>query len=207
MRPLQKGTLVSIVRGVDPHEIVPIAEALLDEGIDWLEVSLSEEKQGLDNIKLLSEAYGDRLQLGVGTVIHKEQADRAIGAGARYVITPGWDRELVRYVKSLGVPIFPGVYTPADIMQAVQEHLPIVKLFPASTAGTDFVKQIQGPFPSLHIMGVGGITLNNIESFYEAGCSSFAIGSDLVPRGATKQHLSTIRERAKQYKNILHEKD
>ncbi|TNJ67787.1 bifunctional 4-hydroxy-2-oxoglutarate aldolase/2-dehydro-3-deoxy-phosphogluconate aldolase [Paenibacillus hemerocallicola] len=206
MRPLQKGTIISIVRGVDPHEIVPIAEALLEEGIEWLEVSLSEEKQGLDNIKLLSETYGDRLQLGVGTVIHKEQADRAIAAGARYVITPGWERELVRYVKSLDMQIFPGVYTPGDIMQAVQEQLQVVKLFPASTLGADFVKQVQGPFPSLHIMGVGGIALSNINSFYEAGCSSFAIGSDLVPRGATRQQLSTIRERAKQYKNILHEK-
>lgn len=206
MRPLQKGSIISIVRGVDPHEIVSIAEALLEEGIEWLEVSLSEEKQGLDNIKRLSETFGDRLQLGVGTVIHKEQADRAIAAGARYVITPGWDRELVRYVKTLDVQIFPGVYTPADIMQAVQENLQIVKLFPASSAGTDFVKQVQGPFPNLHIMGVGGITLNNINSFYEAGCSSFAIGSDLVPRGATRQQISTIRERAKQYKIILHEK-
>jgi 2-dehydro-3-deoxyphosphogluconate aldolase/(4S)-4-hydroxy-2-oxoglutarate aldolase len=206
MRQLQQGSIISIVRGVDSHEIVPIVAALMEEGIEWLEVSLSEEKQGLDNIKILTETFGDRLQLGVGTVIHKEQADRAIAAGAQYVITPGWERELVRYVKSLGVQIFPGVYSPADIMQAVQENLQIVKLFPASSAGIDFVKNVQGPFPNLHIMAVGGINLANIRSFYDAGCSSFAIGNDLVPRGATQQQISTIRERAKQYMNILHEK-
>lgn len=203
---MKEGTIISIIRGVDASEAVPIVEALMEEGIHWSEVSLSDEQRGLECVAVLNAAFGDDLHLGVGTVIRPDQAERAVHQGAKYVITPGWDRELIRYVKEVGVQVLPGVCTPGEVMQAVQEGITAVKLFPAGPLGTSYVKQLRGPFPHIHIMAVGGVTAENLLSFYDAGCRSFGIGSDLVPRGATASDIPYIREQARKYMGLLRER-
>ncbi|MFM1652663.1 bifunctional 4-hydroxy-2-oxoglutarate aldolase/2-dehydro-3-deoxy-phosphogluconate aldolase [Brevibacillus sp. B_LB10_24] len=200
---LQKGEIVAIIRGVAPEDVSDVARTLLDEGISWMEVSLSEEEIGLACIRTLAAEFQGRLQLGVGTVTTAEQADKAIAAGAQYIITPGWDRELTRCVLGKGVHIFPGVYSPGEVMQALADGVEVVKLFPAGSLGSDYVKNLFGPFPRLQLMGVGGISRKNLAEFYAAGCSSFGIGSDLVPRGATREHLDAIRKSAAEYVKLV----
>ncbi|UFJ41776.1 bifunctional 4-hydroxy-2-oxoglutarate aldolase/2-dehydro-3-deoxy-phosphogluconate aldolase [Brevibacillus humidisoli] len=200
---LAQGEIVAIIRGVAAEDVSAIARVLLDEGISWMEVSLSEEEMGLACIRTLAAAFGDSLQLGVGTVTTAAQADKAIEAGARYIITPGWDRELTRYVLAKGVDIFPGVFTPGEVMQALADGVDVVKLFPAGSLGTDFVKQLFGPFPRLQLMAVGGINRSNLQDFYAAGCRSFGIGSDLVPRGATGEQLEQIQKNAAEYMKLV----
>lgn len=202
---LQKSEIVAIIRGVAAENISSVAQTLLEEGISWMEVSLSEEGQGLACIRTLAEEFGESLQLGVGTVITPAQADRAIEAGAKFVITPGWDRELTRYVMGKDVPVLPGVFSPGEVMQAVADGVKVLKLFPAGSLGTDYVKALFGPFPQLHLMGVGGIGRKNMKEFYDAGCSSFGIGSDLVPRGAAQEHLEAIRQNAAEYVKLVQE--
>ncbi|MBS8265649.1 bifunctional 4-hydroxy-2-oxoglutarate aldolase/2-dehydro-3-deoxy-phosphogluconate aldolase [Mesobacillus boroniphilus] len=203
MMNLEKGTIVAIIRGVDPTEVIDIQEALLEGGINWVEVSLSEEEKGLECIRILNETFGDRIHLGVGTVTSITQAKKAIDAGARYIITPGWDKELAKEVKELNVEILPGVFTPGEIMQALNLGINVVKLFPASNLGTDYIKNLKGPFPNINIMAVGGVSLENIRDYYKAGCTSFGIGSDLVPRGATKNDRENIKRNAQKYADIL----
>ncbi|MDM5338484.1 bifunctional 4-hydroxy-2-oxoglutarate aldolase/2-dehydro-3-deoxy-phosphogluconate aldolase [Fictibacillus enclensis] len=193
---LEQPKLIAILRQVKPEHVISIAEALVDEGITWMEVSLSEQEMGLACIRQLSQRFGEKIHLGVGTVLTPSQVDDAHAVGSRYIITPGWDRELVRYVKSKSLPVFPGVLTPGDVMQAAAEGITTVKLFPAAALGPDYVKSLRGPFPNLSFMAVGGITKDNLHHYKEAGCSSFAIGSELVPRGATEKDLPHIRENA-----------
>lgn len=200
---LEKGTVVAIIRGVDPADVVEIQEALLEGGISWVEVSLSEEEKGLECIKTLAGTFGEKINLGVGTVTTVDQAKKAIAAGARYIITPGWDRELAKAVKELDAHILPGVFTPGEIMQALNLGIEAVKLFPASNLGTDYIKNLKGPFPNINIMAVGGVSLGNIQEYYKAGCTSFGIGSDLVPRGATKNDRERIKNTAQKYVEIL----
>lgn len=200
---IQNGTIIAIIRGVEPTEVIEIQEALLQGGINWVEVSLSEEEQGLQCIQLLSENFGEKVNLGVGTVTSIEQAKKAIAAGARYIITPGWDRELIRELKELDITIFPGVFTPGEIMQALSEGIEVLKLFPANSLGASYIKNLKGPFPNSHLMAVGGINLENISDYLRAGCSSFAIGSDLVKRGATKEDKEAIKLRAQEYVRAL----
>jgi 2-dehydro-3-deoxyphosphogluconate aldolase / (4S)-4-hydroxy-2-oxoglutarate aldolase len=202
---IEKGTIVAIIRGVDPSEVIDIQEALLEGGINWVEVSLSEEEQGLECIKMLNERFGSEINLGVGTVTSIEQAKKAIEAGAKYIITPGWDKELMKDIKALNVEIFPGVFTPGEILQALNLGIKVVKLFPASNLGPSYIKNLKGPFPNIEVMGVGGISLENIQEYYKAGCTSFGIGSDLVPRGATKADKEKIKNTAMKYVSILHE--
>lgn len=205
MMAVEKGTVIAILRGIQPEDASSIVEVLLKNGISWVEVSLSEEENGLRCIQNIHARFQDSIHLGAGTVIHPYQVDKVLDAGAKYIITPGWDRELVRYVKSKQVDAFPGVFTPGEILQAVQEGIEVVKLFPANDLGVSFVKSLQGPFPNVHIMAVGGVDLHNLKDYFESGCSSFAIGSDLVPRGATKKDLTVIEQKAKQYVNLIQE--
>ncbi|MEH7886363.1 bifunctional 4-hydroxy-2-oxoglutarate aldolase/2-dehydro-3-deoxy-phosphogluconate aldolase [Bacillus sp. JJ1609] len=200
---IKKGTIVAIIRGVEPADVVDIQEALLEGGINWVEVSLSEEEKGLECIRILNETYGDRIHLGVGTVTSIAMAKKAIDAGARYIITPGWDKELAKEIQKLNIEILPGVFTPGEIMQAMNLGIKVVKLFPASNLGTDYIKNLKGPFPHLNIMAVGGVSLENIQDYYKAGCTSFGIGSDLVPRGATKKDWEKIKNNAQNYVKML----
>ncbi|WP_342507456.1 bifunctional 4-hydroxy-2-oxoglutarate aldolase/2-dehydro-3-deoxy-phosphogluconate aldolase [Sporosarcina sp. FSL K6-2383] len=200
---VENGSIVAILRGIDPEYAVAITEKLVENGITMLEVSLSEEEKALGSIRKISSAFQASVYLGAGTVVHTHQVDRVLDAGGKYIITPGWDRDLTRYVQSKRVSVIPGVFTPGEIMQAVQEEVEVVKLFPANVLGVSYVKSLQGPFPNVHIMGVGGVDLNNLKDYYEAGCSSFAIGNDLVPRGATTKDLKNIEEKAKRYVELM----
>jgi 2-dehydro-3-deoxyphosphogluconate aldolase / (4S)-4-hydroxy-2-oxoglutarate aldolase len=197
--------IIAIIRDVNPDDAAGIVSVLLEEGIEEVEVSLSNEEKGLRVIESLKKTYD--LEVGAGTVITKEQVDKSLAAGADYIITPGWDRELVQYVKGKGAPILPGVYTPGDVSQAVSEGITTLKLFPAGTLEIDYIKSLFGPFPNVKLVGVGGITQENIKAYYDNGCSAFAIGSDLVHRGATssEQDLEKIRAKAKVYATILKE--
>lgn len=204
---IKKGTIVAIIRGVEPSEVVDIQEALIEGGINWVEVSLSEEEKGLECINRLNQKFGDEIHLGVGTVTTIEQAKKAIEAGAKYIITPGWDKELTKEINGLDVDVLPGVFTPGEIMQALNLGINVVKLFPVNNLGTGYIKNLKGPFPNIEIMGVGGISLENIQEYYNAGCTSFGIGSDLVPRGATKANKEQIKNNAMKYVSILNIKE
>lgn len=202
MKP-NKGQIIAIIRGVQSDNILEIVQTLRAEGIDWVEISLSEEETGLECLRVLVKEYGEDFQLGAGTVLNPGQVDKALAAGAKYIITPGWERDLVCYVKQKGVEIFPGVFSPGEILQARNEGIEVVKLFPAGNLGPEYIRNLFGPFPHLQLMAVGGINRNNIRAYYEAGCSSFAIGSDLVPRGAGKDQLDYIRTSAREYKQLM----
>lgn len=200
---INNGEIIAIIRGVAPENACAIARTLIEEGINFIEVSLSDADAGLACIRQIASHFSHEIGLGAGTVINKGQVDKAIDAGAKYIITPGWDVELVRYIKSKNVGVFPGVYSPSEVMQSINEGVEIVKLFPAGDLGINYVKSLFGPFPNIRIMAVGGINKSNIIDFYRAGCYSFAIGSDLVPRGASEKDLDRIRENASEYINLL----
>lgn len=202
---LSNGDLIAIARGVKSNQIVAIGETLLKAGFKYMEVSLSDEHEGIACLRELSRRLrGDSaLRLGAGTVTRKDLVDRAVEAGAEFIITPGWDRELIQYIISKKVPVFPGVLTPSEIMQALNEGLTQVKLFPVGNLETSFIKSLKGPFPAVEFIGVGGIDTENISTYYRAGCFSFAIGSNLIPRQADKSDLPQIEKRAQEYLSVM----
>lgn len=202
---LSNGDLIAIARGVKSNQIVAIGETLLKAGFKYIEVSLSDEREGLACLReLRRQLGGDRaLRLGAGTVTRKDLVDHAVEAGAEYIITPGWDRELVKYIISKKVPVFPGVLTPSEVMQALNEGLTQVKLFPVGNLTPSFIKNLKGPFPAVEFIGVGGIDTEKISTYYHAGCFAFAIGSDLIPRQADKSALPQIEKRAKEYLSVM----
>ncbi|MBE0068758.1 bifunctional 4-hydroxy-2-oxoglutarate aldolase/2-dehydro-3-deoxy-phosphogluconate aldolase [Thermoanaerobacterium thermosaccharolyticum] len=202
---LKKGDIVAILRDVDQRYVCDIARELMNQGINWVEVSLSNESNGLDCLEKLVNKYYNILQIGVGTVISKEQVDKVMKLGVKYIITPGWNRDLITYIKNFDIKVIPGVFSPGEIIDAINFEIDTVKVFPADVLGIRFIKSILGPFPTLKIMAVGGISKDNISDYYKAGCTFFGIGNELVPRKASIEDLDKIRTSAMEYLKLIKE--
>lgn len=200
---LEKRTLIAIIRGVNRAHITEVVRPLMEEGIYHVEISLSELEEALSCIETLKKAYGTKIILGVGTVCNSYQLSRAIDAGAEYVITPAWDKELSQECIRRNIAIFPGVFSPSEIMQALQLGLKQLKLFPAGSLGPSYIKNLLGPFPTAQFIGVGDINLSNIRTFVEAGCHAFGLGSSLVPRCSEESATELIRINARKFLNAI----
>ena len=196
---LKAGQLIAIIRDVAAVDSVEIGEALLAGGIDHMEVSLSSPQEGLECIRHLRAAMGGYVHLGAGTVTSEKAMTQAKQAGAAHIITPAFDEDLIKAALKVGLPIFPGVFSPAEVMRALRLGLKQLKLFPAGDLGPSYVASLRGPFPEAEFIGVGGISLDNLAAFWRAGCRRFAVGSDLVPRGAVTADCESVRERARAY--------
>lgn len=208
MKKLNRNEIIAIIRGVEASVAPLIVKVLIEEGITWIEVSLSNEELGLECIKEISKSIkSEEINLGVGTVINTNQVDEALEAGAKYIITPGWDRELVRYIKKKNVMVLPGVFSPSDVMQAKNEDIAICKLYPASTLSLNYAKSLLGPFPDVSFVAVGGVRKSNINDYLDNGFFAAGVGSDLVPRGARKEDLEIVRNNAREYIKLISTRD
>lgn len=196
--------LLAIIRDVSAEDVVEIVNVLIEEGINDVEVSLSNEKKGLECIKELSKSFDKNiLYLGAGTVLTEKQIEQVIDAGGKYIITPGWNKELVKKALDKNLPVYPGVFTPGEIAEAYELGIEYFKVFPINGVNEAYVKALRGPFPSIKLMGVGGITPENIKYYTDLGVEYFGIGSDLVPRGATINDLDKIRVNARDFVNSI----
>ena len=124
--------VVPVVVLDDVKDALPLAEALINGGLPCAEVTFRTQAAE-ESIRLMSEKYPDML-VGAGTVLTKEQVDRAVGAGAKFIVSPGFDGEIVDYCLEKEIPVFPGCVTPSEVAQAVKRGLKVVKFFPAEQA-------------------------------------------------------------------------
>ena len=157
--------IVPVIKLNSPErDAVSLAKALVCGGINVAEVTF--RAQGADKaIRLMKEAFPD-MAVGAGTVINAEQVDCAIVAGASFIVSPGFDPELVKYCISRGVAVFPGCTTASEYQAALRLGLGTVKFFPAEqSGGLPKIKALSGPFPMLKVMPTGGITLENLGEY------------------------------------------
>ncbi|WP_449069098.1 bifunctional 4-hydroxy-2-oxoglutarate aldolase/2-dehydro-3-deoxy-phosphogluconate aldolase [Prosthecobacter sp.] len=149
----------------DVNAAVPMAEAMVRGGLPVVEVTLR-TPYALEVIRMLSRVEG--LLVGAGTVTSLAQLDQALSAGARFVVTPGLDAEIVKVCQGKDVAIFPGAVTPTEIMQAMNLGLPAVKFFPSNVyGGLSAIEALSGPFPSMKFMPTGGVSLANLATFLQ----------------------------------------
>lgn len=192
--------LMAIIRNVDPVYVEDIVAVLLEEGINSLELSLSEREKGFLCMERIQERFSEaEINLGAGTVTNKEEVDRLVSMGVRFILTPGYDDELVSYALDAGLEVMPGVLTPGEVQQALKRGIHLLKLFPADAFGLGYIKSLKGPFPQADFMAVGGVNEINLHEFLEAGFTGAAIGGNLVRQRATDQDLPAIREKARAY--------
>ncbi|MGN0801023.1 MAG: bifunctional 4-hydroxy-2-oxoglutarate aldolase/2-dehydro-3-deoxy-phosphogluconate aldolase [Candidatus Faecivicinus sp.] len=177
--------VVPVIRLNHPErDAAPLAKALCDGGISVAEVTFRTAGAELA-IRLMKQAQPDMI-VGAGTVLTVEQIDRALEAGAEFVVSPGFDPELVSYCQQKGLPVYPGCTTPTDYHAALKFGLEVLKFFPAEqSGGLAKIKAMSAPFPMFKVMPTGGISLKNLKEYLScpvvAACGgSYMVTADLI---------------------------
>jgi len=189
---ISAGRIIAIGRRLQPDSIVGVAQALVEGGVRAFEVTM-DSRDAAAAVTKLAQRYSDgSLLLGAGTVVDITSAAAALQAGARFLVTPHTDLELIDWAVARGVPIFPGAFTPTEILAAWRAGASAVKLFPASVAGPSFVRQMRGPFAEVPLIATGGVTRENARAFIAAGALGVGVGSWLT----ANKTPALIKERA-----------
>lgn len=156
--------VVPVVAIQDAKDAKPLAEALVKGGLPCAEVTFR-TAAAADAIQSMADAYPELL-VGAGTVITVEQAEKAIECGAKYIISPGLDEEIVKYCHAQDVPVTPGIITPTELQKALKLGLEVVKFFPAEAAGgVKYLKALGGPFPQVKFIPTGGVSTANLTDY------------------------------------------
>lgn len=190
--------IIAIVRGAAPAEVLKIAYALFAGGIRVLEITLN-SPDALSAIAEVSDRMGKELLVGAGTVMDARSAKDAIAAGAEFILSPTLDKKTIRATKKHGAVSIPGAFTATEILAAYHYGGDIIKVFPASSVGAKYFKELRGPMPYIPLMPTGGIHPGNIREYRDTGVVAFGVGGALVDvsREMTEEYLLEVTEKAK----------
>lgn len=190
--------VVPVVVLNEAKDAVPLADALMEGGLPCAEVTFRTEAAE-ESIRLMTEKYPEML-VGAGTVLTVEQVERAVAAGAKFIVSPGFDPEIVDYCLDKDIPVFPGCITPSEVAQAVKRGLKVVKFFPAEQAGgIAMIKAMAAPYTQMKFMPTGGINAKNLKdylSFDKIICcgGSWMVKGDLIGNGEYGKILELTKE-------------
>lgn len=193
--------VVPVVVLEDAKDAAPLAKALVEGGLPCAEVTFRTDAAE-ESIKIMTSEYPDMF-VGAGTVLTIEQVDRAVAAGAKFIVSPGFDPEIVDYCLSKEIPIFPGCITPSEVAQAVKRGLKVVKFFPAEQfGGVATIKAMAAPYVGLKFMPTGGVSAKNLESYLSCdkiiACGgSWMVKGDLVKAGKFDEIKAMTEEAVK----------
>ena len=175
--------IIAILRGLTPAEALPVGRALLEAGIDRIEVPLN-SPQPLDSIRLMATALAGQATIGAGTVLTAEQVAQVEDAGGRMIVSPNADPAVIRETRARGLESWPGVYTATECFAAIAAGATGLKLFPADQAGTGMLRALRAVLPpDLPVYAVGGAGPANFAEWLDAGAQGFGIGSALYRPG------------------------
>ena len=178
--------IIAIIRGLKLEETLKTADAAAAGGLSLVEVPF-DQRQPLayttDKIKAVADRYPDgQVLVGAGTVLTIQQVQAAKAAGAGYIITPTSREDVIKETKALGMVAMPGAMTPSEIEQGYRWGADIVKVFPSDNLGAGYIKALQGPLSYIPMAAVGGVDLDNILDFFDAGVCAVGIGGNIVNR-------------------------
>ncbi|MCW3081737.1 bifunctional 4-hydroxy-2-oxoglutarate aldolase/2-dehydro-3-deoxy-phosphogluconate aldolase [Segetibacter sp.] len=180
-----KVPVIGIVRNVHMEDMIEILPAYQQAGLTTIEITMN--TPGAEEIiKYARQKFGGMLNVGAGTVCTKGDLEKALEAGAQFIVTPIIQKKIIRSCVKKGIPIFPGAFTPTEIYRAWSLGASMVKIFPARTLGSDYIKDVKAPLNEVKLLPTGGIDLDNIESFKKAGADGFGVGSPLLYKNLIK---------------------
>lgn len=183
------GGIITIIRGLSPDCAEKTVEAIHAGGLHLAEITFDQTappKVTADIIRTLSRQFEGKVLIGAGTVITLEQLHAAYNAGAAYIISPNADSSVIRETKRLGLLSMPGAYTATEVARCYAEGADIVKVFPSDSAGPGYIKALRGPLHHIPLAAVGGVNLDNIRDFFDAGARCVGIGSNIVSKQAVQ---------------------
>lgn len=186
--------LVAIIRGVTPADAVAIANALFEGGIRIIEVPLN-SPDAFTSVRAIADSLGDRALIGAGTVLHPDQVARVRDAGGRIVVSPNMNPAVIRATVEAGMVSSPGIFTPSEAFAALDSGAHTLKLFPAEAASPKVVKSMRAVLPKdIPFLIVGGVTLESVPGWLDAGADGFGLGSGLYkPGGSAEETLGKAR--------------
>ena len=179
--------VVPVVVLNDTKDALPLAKALVEGGLAVAEVTFRTDAAE-ESIRIMTKAYPDML-VGAGTVLTVEQIERAVKAGAKFIVSPGFDPEIVDYCIEKGIPVYPGTVTPTEVAMAVKRDLKVCKFFPAAQfGGLDTIKALAAPYTMVKFMPTGGVSLKNLRDFLScdkiAACGgTWMVKGNLIAEG------------------------
>lgn len=180
MKQIEEMGIVPVVVIEDAKQALPLAEALCAGGLPCAEVTFrtAAAREAIREMK-----KKENMLVGAGTVLTPEQVDEAVDAGAEFIVSPGFNRKVVRHCKEKGIPVIPGVCTPTEVEMALEEGIEVVKFFPAEAAGgIAMIKAMSAPYGSVRFMPTGGITTENLADYLSCNKVIACGGSFMVSK-------------------------
>jgi 2-dehydro-3-deoxyphosphogluconate aldolase/(4S)-4-hydroxy-2-oxoglutarate aldolase len=200
--------VVAVIRMNDPEKLSKVIEAVRLGGVKCIEITMT-VPGAVDVIKQLSASVPPDVLIGAGTVTTPAIAEAVIAAGAQFVVSPVLNLEVIAVCRKHGVACMPGCYTPTEIFTAWSAGADVCKVFPATSLGPKYFKDLSGPFPQIKLMPTGGVTIDNVGEWIAAGAVAVGIGSDLLDKKAIDAGAyDVLTERAaRMYGNVVSAKD
>lgn len=178
---IRAGGVIAILRLEAAEDLVPVAEAIQAGGVTAIEFTLT-TPGAVRALRPARMRLSREVLLGVGTVLCAEAAQEAIEAGAEFVVAPNLNPSVVAACRAAGIPVIPGAFTPTEIVEAWDAGASLVKVFPVGSVGPRYIRDLRGPFPHIPLVPTGGVSLDNLEAFMQAGAVAVGVGGEMVPK-------------------------
>jgi 2-dehydro-3-deoxyphosphogluconate aldolase/(4S)-4-hydroxy-2-oxoglutarate aldolase len=202
---LQQLGVMAVIRGPTPELTLKMVEALIAGGVKGIEITYS-TPNAAEIVRQLDKQFSNQIVLGMGTLTEPTQVDEAIGAGARFLVSPICDPLLGKTMIASGVPVMIGALTPTEVFQAYKLGSDVVKVFPGSLGGPSYMKALKGPFPNIPMMPTGGVSATNVGEWLAAGAFAVGAGSELCPPKLAKEgRFDEISMKAREFIKALDE--
>ena len=197
LQKLVENGVFAVIRMADSKKLMKVIEAVSKGGVKNIEITMT-VPNAVEIIRELAKANSGDSIIGAGTVLTKEDAKAVIEAGAQFVVSPIMNPEVIATCKELDIPCMPGCYTPTEVIAGWKAGGDIIKVFPATTLGPRYFKDLLAPFPYLKLMPTGGVSITNVHEWVNAGALTVAIGGDLLDKKAiADENWDALTERAK----------
>ncbi|HTR98318.1 MAG TPA: bifunctional 4-hydroxy-2-oxoglutarate aldolase/2-dehydro-3-deoxy-phosphogluconate aldolase [Bacteroidota bacterium] len=180
------GGVVAVIRMKDVERLSRVVMAIREGGVKCIEITMT-VPGAVEIIAGMVKSVPPDVIIGAGTVTDKGTAIDVVTAGAKFVVSPVFRPDVVSVTRAAGVVAVPGCYTPTEILSAWEAGADIVKVFPATTLGPKYFKDIAGPFPHIRLMPTGGVTIDNVGEWIRAGAVAVGIGGDLLDKKAIEE--------------------
>jgi len=183
---IQRLRVVAVIRMKDPARLRAVVDAIAEGGVRAIEVTMT-VPGAIELIRTLASSLPDDILLGAGTVTDAATARAVIDAGARYVVSPVFRREVIAACHERDVAVAPGCFTPTEILDAHDCGADIIKVFPATALGPQYIKDVRAPLPQVRLMPTGGVSLDNAGDWIRAGAVAVGVGSALLDTKAIEE--------------------
>lgn len=190
---------VGIVRGIGPDLFRDLMHASFSAGLDAIELTMNTEGAVETILRLTKEVPAGK-RLGMGTIRNIKEAEMAADAGAMFFVTPNFDPDVIRFAVREKIPVIAGAMTPTEVYRAWAEGAAMVKIFPSSSLGPNYIKELKGPFDDIPMMAVGGVNTENMKAWFTAGADAVGVSTALFGKAALESgNIELITENITQF--------